>query len=98
MIAEKVGRSLNQSCADSFPRCPVSLSDFFSSNNTGEVDDTATKGSFVNLNSPHPDMSENLEHSSHSSITNKPADHEFLIEKDATSVRKKDPLGMENGL
>ncbi len=98
MIAEKVGRSLNQSCVDSFPRCPTSLIDFFSSySSKSEVDHIATEGSFVNLKNPHLEMSKNMEHS-HSSITNKLIDRKFLIEKGATSVRKKDPFGMENRL
>ncbi|XP_046641338.1 uncharacterized protein LOC124326496 isoform X2 [Daphnia pulicaria] len=68
LIAKKVGRSLNQSCVDSFPRCPISLIDFFSSYSTSEVDHIATEDSFVNLKNPHLEMSKKMEHSSHSSI------------------------------
>ena len=98
LIAEKVGRSLNQSCADSFPRCPVSLSDFFSSKGSEEANDEANQASLTHLKNPQPEISENLEQN-HSSTTNSLlADHEIVIEKDATSVRKKNPFGMENAI
>jgi hypothetical protein len=97
LIAEKVGRSLNQSCADSFPRCPMSLYDFFSSKSSEADDDQINQASLINSNNTEQEASENLEYS-HSSTTNHLTDHEISIEKDATSARKKNPFGMENAI
>ncbi|KAI9563742.1 hypothetical protein GHT06_011206 [Daphnia sinensis] len=94
--AEKVGRSLNQSCSDSFPRCPLSLIEYFrsygtnnSANNVAYRDDILDPSSISIAIAP-------LEHSSSETRHDKVAGHHMKMENEATSIRKKHPFGMGN--
>lgn len=88
LIAERVGHSHNQSCSESFPRCPLSLFDVFRSYGTNDHDDT--------INKINPaDSKKNQEISENSMAWMSNNYQQNWIEKDLTSVPKKHPFGME---
>ncbi|KAK4026968.1 Uncharacterized protein APZ42_017518 [Daphnia magna] len=96
LMAEKVGRSLNQSCSDSFPRCPLSLFEYFRSYGTSSAANDAANRDEILEPSSIPEEIEPLKHSSFATRDDNGADHQMKMENDATSVRKKHPFGVGN--
>ncbi|XP_057378784.1 uncharacterized protein LOC130700814 [Daphnia carinata] len=98
LVAEKVGRSLNQSCSDSFPRCPLSLFEYFRSYGTSSAANDATNHDDVLNPSSISEDAQPLRHSSSDTRDDNGANRKMKmkVENDATSVRKKHPFRMGN--
>ena len=86
LIAERVGHSSNQSCSDSFPRCPTSLFDVFHPFGTNHHVDEISQTKPLNSKTDQKMLKKKSDWTPKSIATT----------NQQTSVPKKHPFGMEN--